>query len=136
MTTAPSRWMAPPKDVVKINFNAAIFEESGDFSIGVIAQNSQGQSLAWSANRRIISPKAAETWAERIAIQLAAEYAWTRIILKCDCATLHVKLTTLRNRSSTISSIIHNILELSSSFVLCSFSLVHRIANVVAHSLG
>ncbi|KAL0416372.1 UNVERIFIED_CONTAM: hypothetical protein Slati_3469100 [Sesamum latifolium] len=137
-TTVSSRWLAPPDGAVKINSDAAIFKESGDFSIGVIARNSQRQSLAWSANRchRVISSKAAEAWAARTAIQLAAQFGWTRIILEVDCATLHIKLTTLRDRSSTIWPIVHDILDLSSSFALCSFSLIRRKANVVAHSLA
>ncbi|KAL0309769.1 UNVERIFIED_CONTAM: hypothetical protein Sradi_5919200 [Sesamum radiatum] len=138
MTTTIVKWMDPPDDVVKINSDAAIFKEVGNFGIGIIARNSQGQSLAWSASRhhRSISPEAAETWAAHIAIQLAAQHGWTKIILECDCATSHIKLTTSGDRTSNISPVIHDILLASSSFVLCTFSLVQRTANVIAHSLS
>ncbi|KAL0313501.1 UNVERIFIED_CONTAM: hypothetical protein Sradi_5749400 [Sesamum radiatum] len=58
-STAPVKWSAPPDDVVKINSDAAIFEEAGAFGVGVIARNSQGQSLAWIASRhhRTLSPE-------------------------------------------------------------------------------
>ncbi|KAL0461293.1 UNVERIFIED_CONTAM: putative mitochondrial protein [Sesamum latifolium] len=114
-STAPVKWSVPPNDVVKINSDAAIFEEAGAFGVGVIAQNSQGQSLAWTASRhhRTLSPEAAEAWAARIAIQLVVQQGWTKIIIEGDCATLHIKLTTPEDRSSLISPIIHDILVAS-----------------------
>ncbi|KAL0302385.1 UNVERIFIED_CONTAM: hypothetical protein Scaly_2565200 [Sesamum calycinum] len=93
-TPTSTRWLTPPADVVKINSDAAIFQESGNFGIGVIALDSQGQCLAWTAIRlhRTISPEVAEAWAVRITIQFAASHGWPRIVLEMDCATLHIKL--------------------------------------------
>ncbi|KAL0430792.1 UNVERIFIED_CONTAM: putative mitochondrial protein [Sesamum radiatum] len=117
---------------------SAMFRETSDIGIGVIARDSQGQCLAWTALRlhKNISPATAEAWAARIAIQFAARHGWPNIVLEVDCAPLHVQLVTFSDRLSNIGPIVHDILALSSSFSHCSFSLVRRSANEVAHTLA
>ncbi|KAL0432984.1 UNVERIFIED_CONTAM: putative mitochondrial protein [Sesamum latifolium] len=108
---------------------------SGDIGIGVIARDSQGQCLAWTALRihKNILPATAEAWAARIAIQFAARHGWPNIVLEVDSAPLHVQLATFSDRLSNIGPIVHDTLA---SFSHCSFSLVRRSANVVAHTLA
>ncbi|KAL0399602.1 UNVERIFIED_CONTAM: hypothetical protein Sradi_2303500 [Sesamum radiatum] len=44
-----TRWVAPNNDAVKLNSDAAMFRETGDIGIGVIARDSQGQCVEWKS---------------------------------------------------------------------------------------
>ncbi|KAL0439589.1 UNVERIFIED_CONTAM: hypothetical protein Slati_2441900 [Sesamum latifolium] len=131
-------WTAPPSGFIKLNSDAAIFQSVGDFGVGVIARDSGGHCLAWSALRlhHSLSPEVAEAWAARIAIQLAHRFGWTNIILEGDCASVHSHLSSPGACSSAISPIVFDIISLSTSFNSCVFSLVRRTGNTVAHSLA
>ncbi|KAL0433401.1 UNVERIFIED_CONTAM: hypothetical protein Slati_2674400 [Sesamum latifolium] len=118
-TPASLQWVAPPENVVKINSDATLFQDKGDIGIGVIARDSIGRCLAWKASR-FHRRLAAEAWAVRIAIELAAQYGWNRIILEGDCATLLTKLKFADCSSPVSGPIVHDVLMLSSSFLSCS----------------
>ncbi|KAL0331697.1 UNVERIFIED_CONTAM: hypothetical protein Sangu_1715200 [Sesamum angustifolium] len=52
VTTAPSvsissPWLAPPPDVIKLNFDGAAFDQDGEMGVGVVARNDLGQCVGW-----------------------------------------------------------------------------------------
>ncbi|KAL0421780.1 UNVERIFIED_CONTAM: hypothetical protein Slati_3200900 [Sesamum latifolium] len=140
LNTAPAAqtWVAPSGNIIKINSDAAIFHSNEAVGIGAVAQDSTGKCIAWKAFRihRNLSPEVAEAWAARIAITLGKQQGWSHIILETDCATRHAKLMSTEQLPSTTAPVIHEILELTKSFLSCSFSLVRRTVNVIAHNLA
>ncbi|KAL0405607.1 UNVERIFIED_CONTAM: hypothetical protein Slati_3874600 [Sesamum latifolium] len=133
-----SIWIASPPGFIKLNLDVAIFQSVGNFGVGVVARDSDGHYLAWSAIRlhRSLSPEVAEAWAARIESQLAHRFGWTNIVLEGDCASVYSHLSSPGAYSSTISPVIFDIISLSSSFSSCVFSLVRRSGNTLAHSLA
>ncbi|KAL0401117.1 UNVERIFIED_CONTAM: hypothetical protein Slati_4141600 [Sesamum latifolium] len=83
-TTAPYRWSPPPANVVKINFDGALFVNEGESGVGVVARDSAGSCLAWLSRRlpNCLSPELVEAMAAREALSMAQRLHWRRIILK------------------------------------------------------
>ncbi|KAL0442158.1 UNVERIFIED_CONTAM: hypothetical protein Sradi_0154700 [Sesamum radiatum] len=131
-------WTTPPIDFLKLNVDAAIFSKDGDIAAGIVAPNNHVICIAWTTIRehRLVSPKAAKTWAARIAIQFTIRHGWTHIIIETDYANLHSYLTHSKRYPSDCEPFIHDVLTLSTVLRSCLFSLVRRTGNALAHSLA
>ncbi|KAL0413622.1 UNVERIFIED_CONTAM: hypothetical protein Sradi_1563900 [Sesamum radiatum] len=72
-TTAPCRWSPPPVNVVKINFDGALFVNEGESGIGVVARDSADTCLAWLSRRlpNCFSLELVEAMAAREALSMA-----------------------------------------------------------------
>ncbi|KAK4401657.1 hypothetical protein Sango_0906400 [Sesamum angolense] len=134
----PVRWSPPGLDEVKLNFDGAIFASSVEVGIGIIARDSAGACVGWKSVRKQGSfvPEMVEAMAAREAILLACRVGWRRIILEGDCANIYQKLSALSPDCSALGAIIRDIKCLALNFDLCSFSLVRRSGNKVAHCLA
>ncbi|KAK4390180.1 hypothetical protein Sango_2081300 [Sesamum angolense] len=128
----------PKNGFVKINYDAALFLDTDDFGIGVIARDHKGNCLAWLSQRlyRTISPELAEAWVARPAIDLGIIFKRDKIIIEGDCANLVKQLVDHEGYSSSTKLLIHDIFALCPRFLSCSFSLVRRQGYCVAHSLA
>ncbi|KAL0328269.1 UNVERIFIED_CONTAM: hypothetical protein Scaly_2259500 [Sesamum calycinum] len=135
-TTVFALWRPPENGFVKINYDTALFLDTGDFGICVIARDHKGNCLAWLSQRlhRTISPELAEAWAARATIDLGIRFKWDKIIIEGDCANLGKQLVDRKGYSSSMEVLIHDIFALCPRFLSCSFSLVRRQGNCVAHS--
>ncbi|KAL0352379.1 UNVERIFIED_CONTAM: hypothetical protein Scaly_1626600 [Sesamum calycinum] len=136
-TTVFALWRPLENGFVKINYDAALFLDIGDFGIGVIAHDHEGNCLAWLSQRlhRTISPALA-AWAARAAIDLGIRFKWDKIIIEGNCANLVKQLVDQEGYSSSTKLLIHEIFALCPRFLSCSFSLLRRQGNCVAHSLA
>ncbi|KAL0308654.1 UNVERIFIED_CONTAM: putative mitochondrial protein [Sesamum radiatum] len=134
----PVRWSPPGLDEVKLNFDGAIFASSVEVGIGIIARDSVGACVGWKSVRKqgLFDPEMVEAMAARGAILLAWRVGWRRIILEGDCANIYQKLSALSPDCSALGAIIRDIKCLALNFDLCSFSLVRRSGNKVAHCLA
>ncbi|KAL0396709.1 UNVERIFIED_CONTAM: hypothetical protein Scaly_0119300 [Sesamum calycinum] len=123
---------------VKLNFDGAIFASSVEVGIGIIARDSAGACVGWKSVRKqgLFDPEMVEAMAAREAILLACRVGWRRIILEGDCANIYQKLSALSPDCSALGAIIRDIKCLALNFDLCSFSLVRRSGNKVAHCLA
>ncbi|KAK7856349.1 hypothetical protein CFP56_023716 [Quercus suber] len=80
-------WSCPPVDVFKVNFNAALFENTGCAGIGVAIRDSDGEIIATSS-QRIPLPffvEMAEALAAHRALLFAQELSLYKVMLVGDC---------------------------------------------------
>ncbi|KAL0427311.1 UNVERIFIED_CONTAM: hypothetical protein Slati_2905900 [Sesamum latifolium] len=137
-TSVSSSWRPPEHGFVKINYDAALFLDTGDFGIGIIARDHNGNCLAWHSQRlhRTISPEIAEAWAARAAVELGCRSNWDKIVIEGDCANLVKQLVTHEGYTSSTEVIIRDIFALCPRFLSSSSSLVRRQGNCVAHFIA
>ncbi|KAL0429893.1 UNVERIFIED_CONTAM: putative mitochondrial protein [Sesamum radiatum] len=137
-TSVSSSWRPPEQGFVKINYDVALFFDTGDFGIGIIARDHNGNCLAWLSQRlhRIISPEIGEAWVARAAVELGCRSNWDKIVIEGDCANLVKQLVTHEGHDSSTEVIIRDIFALCPRFRSSSFSLVRRQGNCVAHSIA
>ncbi|KAL0449808.1 UNVERIFIED_CONTAM: putative mitochondrial protein [Sesamum latifolium] len=132
------RWSPLGIGEIKLNFDGAVFLNSSEIGLGVIAQDSDGVCIGWRSVRMkgLRAPEMVEATAAREAILLAERFGWRRITLEGDCANLYFKLVSCLPDCSALGIITRDIKSLASAFDSCSFSLVRRTGNQVAHRLA
>ncbi|KAL0355952.1 UNVERIFIED_CONTAM: putative mitochondrial protein [Sesamum radiatum] len=132
------RWSPPGFGEIKLNFDGAVFGSSSKIGLGIIARNSDGVSVGRKSARRkgLPAPEMVEATAAREAILLAGRFGWRRIVLEGDCANLYFKLVSYQLDCSALGIITRDVKSLASAFDSCSFSLVRRSGNQVAHRLA
>ncbi|KAL0327681.1 UNVERIFIED_CONTAM: hypothetical protein Sangu_1846100 [Sesamum angustifolium] len=131
-------WLCPPSATVKINCDGAVFEQGMEMGLGVIARDDQGGCLWWSSKRitRGGNGEIAEAMAVRHGLELGARLGWSSVIIESDCANLISKILSPDHDMSFIGPIVADSRTLAASFQLCSFNLVPRYCNTVAHVLA
>ncbi|KAL0442132.1 UNVERIFIED_CONTAM: putative mitochondrial protein [Sesamum radiatum] len=136
-SSVPHRWLAPAPGRIKINFNAALFNHTLDIGVGVVCRNSLGSCIAWLSHRftRSASPELAEAIAAREALLLASKRGFSNLLLEGDREILIHKLQNPIPDSSPLGVVIDDIKHLANQ-LNCSFSIVRRSGNVVAHVLA
>ncbi|KAG8373060.1 hypothetical protein BUALT_Bualt12G0131500 [Buddleja alternifolia] len=136
--TIPDTWVAPPTNVIKINFDGGVLVEKKGVGSGVVARNSNGSCLGWLSKffLDIEDPEHAKAIIAREAMELAYRFGWRNIILEGDCAQVISKLQSPDTDSSFIASLISNVKFLCSRFACVSFCQVKRSDNCVAHTLA
>nr|POE67196.1 putative ribonuclease h protein [Quercus suber] len=134
----PTRWLPPPKDWVKVNFDGAIFQKEKLAGLGCIIRNDEG--LVMAAFTQCIplptSVEMVEVLAARSAIGFARELCLSQVILEGDSDTIIRALFGGGFDSSSFGHIIRDIKLLSSVFQNLSFCHTRRQGNSVAHRLA
>ncbi|KAL0374065.1 UNVERIFIED_CONTAM: hypothetical protein Sradi_3322200 [Sesamum radiatum] len=116
-------WKSPSLDFIKVNFDGAVFERTGEMGVGAVARDSDGHCLAWLAHRVSCSEfgELAEAWAAREAIQLALRKGWRLVVLEGNCAGLIQKLDIRLEDLSVIGPSVADIRLLARQFLSCRF---------------
>ncbi|KAK4397413.1 hypothetical protein Sango_1577900 [Sesamum angolense] len=101
-------------------------------------QDSDGACVWWKSIRKrwLPEPEMVEAVAAREAVFLARRFGWRKIVVEGDCPNLHRKLISHQPDCSSIGAVIRDIRCLAADFDLCSFLLVCRAANKMAHCLA
>ena len=78
------RWLPPPVDWYKANFNAIIFQDDGRASLGVIIHDSNGSTMVSLSQNIQLSNSVVEVeaMAASRAIELSLELGFDKIIFK------------------------------------------------------
>ncbi|XP_074378327.1 uncharacterized protein LOC141719860 [Apium graveolens] len=130
----------PTEGKVKINTDAAIFEESRRFSYAFIARNHRGDLVeaVSSCKQGIVDPVLAEAIGVREALSWVKERGWQVVDLETDCLALIQAI-----RCSTINlSYLGRVVDECRSLLLLlkerqiTLNFVKRSANKVAHFLA
>ncbi|OMO99660.1 hypothetical protein COLO4_13164 [Corchorus olitorius] len=131
-------WQAPPPGVYKVNFDGSFQSASKEGSYGAIARDYEGNVLGAIAGRLelVADSFQAECLAALKAITWAKDMGFNNIVLEGDALSIIRKVTASMPDFSPIGVYIAEIKVLSSSFVSCLFSHVHRDGNVIAHDLA
>lgn len=125
-----SKWRPPRANVVKINVDTAVFNESGcRFRVAIRDVQGIGVSSAHKFASVSLTP------ATQFRIQVASPLNPERVIVESDCLNLTDELGRMDKQLTDFSLIIEDIVA-HSAFQECSWFYVRRVANKMAHCLA
>ncbi|KAL0345685.1 UNVERIFIED_CONTAM: hypothetical protein Sradi_4399800 [Sesamum radiatum] len=129
----------PPAGSFKLNFDAAIHEDSNGAGAGVVVRDNAGSCLRWTSKffPGIKAAEQAEPLAARAAAFLARHLQLTNVIIEGDfCLSVINKLKDSAMDDSYISPIIQDIRKVLSGLDKVEFNQVKREGNMAAHFLA
>ena len=125
-------------DMVKINYDGAIFPEEGRAGLGVVCRNSEGAVIA-SLSEQIPLPATiplVEALAARRAAVFAVDLGLTTVVLEGDSDIVFKDLPNTEPSLAPHGHIVQDVKFLASSFSCIIFSHTRRQGNGVAHLLA
>jgi ribonuclease HI len=132
------KWTPPPRNSVKINWDAAVAIEKKEIGIGFIAWDEKGKFLgAVSKKERIaVEPVVAETLTALFAILWCQEQNYHAVIFEGDALQVVNAVNNDRQCSSYYGHLVEDV-KLGLRRVNCTrFCHVRRSANTTAHELA
>lgn len=131
-------WIAPPPQVIKINFDVGVLEPN-KFRVAVVARDAEGRCVWWRIRRLSGQPPVVvgEARAAYDGVLLAMEKGWRSIILEGDNSEI---ISAIQNRVDdsflSYEAFTSSIFALLDSFESFSCSFVRRTGNKLAHALA
>ncbi|GAU39232.1 hypothetical protein TSUD_396790 [Trifolium subterraneum] len=132
------RWEKPALGWVKCNVDVAFVPGSGRTSVGLCFRNNRGQVMAGMTQwqQTVMSSIEGEAWALLLAMEEARHRGFDRVQFESDLKVLVEAIHMKRRGNSEFLSIIHDIINVMSSFLNFEVKFVRRQANLVAHTLA
>ena len=124
------RWMPPPANLVKINFDGAVFSKENYSGVGVVIRDENGQVLGSCTKHLPQAYSAMEVKA------MAAATGVTQIILEGDSLAVIKALREGEQLLSPIGLLLVDVRMLSQSFQKLFYSHSKREGNSVAYSVA
>jgi ribonuclease HI len=136
--TEEERWIPPPRNIVKVNWDAAVDTSKNLIGLGIIARDDKGCFLAAVSKQERIKaePVVAETLAAFNAILLCEEHNFQDVILEGDALQVVKEVNSDKHCSSYFGHLVEDVKNGLRSLNSAKFSHVRRSANVVAHELA
>ena len=133
-----TRWQPPPADLMKINFNGAVFSSGNATGIGVVIRNNLGQVITSCSQRlsQAYSSTDVEALAAAKAVSFAAEIGITKAVLEGDSFTIMNALSSDRHSLALFGLIINDVKFSAENFDQLHYSHVKRECNILAHCLA
>ena len=130
-----SKWQPPVIGIFKMNVDAGFRVEADEGSTGAILRDHagimrRGQAI-WYGNAA--NALAMEALAVRDGVKLAYEMGISHVIVETDCAEVVKRWLDREKDRSEITSIIHEVEELSGNFISFRLNYIGREANEGAH---
>ena len=118
-----TRWQPPPADLMKINFDGAVFSSVNVSGIGVVIRNNLGQVIASCSQRLppVYSSNEVEALATAKAVSFAAEIGITKAVLEGDSLTIMKALSSDHRSLSSFGLMIDDV-KFSAANAHSSFS--------------
>jgi ribonuclease HI len=132
------KWSPPPSGEFLINVDAALFEDLGRMSMGMVVRDHEGKCLAAASVplQGFSSPELAEAMALRQAMEIANEKGFVNVIFASDCLSVIQRLNKPRTDRSDVGLVLKDIKVLAEGFSSVSFKHVRRSLNEAAHLLA
>ena len=133
-----TRWKPPVQELMKINFDGAIFAEEKSSGLGVVIRDRQGLVVASMATRipQQLQPVEIEAMAASKALEFARELGIAEAVLEGDSQVVIMALNSKSPVLAPYGSLVQDSLSLSNSFSKLSYSHTKREGNIVAHNLA
>ncbi|KAE8733199.1 hypothetical protein F3Y22_tig00001478pilonHSYRG00382 [Hibiscus syriacus] len=138
-TTSPTRpngWQPPPHGLIKIKLDASFYHVNRQSFSGIIFKNNGLIMVVTYLNPSVPSPEMAEAIACSLALRLAEDLSFRRLLVEGDALTVILKINSISEDRSDICPIISNIKERNRSFELITFMHVPRKMNNPTHVLA
>ncbi|XP_073061928.1 uncharacterized protein [Primulina eburnea] len=136
--TSPGKWVAPPKDKLRLDVDTAYNEESNCYAIGGVVRNHEGQPVL-AFGKKINKPQSI-AYAELLVIENGLKISQMSNLLlhqvTSDSLLAVQAVTRLEENLSYIWSIATDIRILLDSLSNTSLSHIRRSTNIVAHSIA
>ena len=132
------KWKPLATDLLKVNYDGAIFQDQGRAGIGMVIRNSEGAVMA-SLSQQIPLPTTVaqvEAMVARRAVEFVVELGVTRAIIEGDSETICNELSNPSPSLALHGLLIKDAQQLATAVTDISFSHVCRQGNMVAHSLA
>nr|XP_023927696.1 uncharacterized protein LOC112039084 [Quercus suber] len=133
-----TKWMPPPTDWVKVNFDGAVFQESGEAGLGTIIHNDHGLVMATLTQviPLLTLVEMVEVLAAQRALIFAKELGFDHVILEGESKIAVQAMKREGYSATSFGYIFSNIKVLSTHFKCLVFWHTRRQGNKVAHSLA
>ena len=131
------RWVPPPTNFVKINFDGAVFSKGKFSGVGAVIRDENGLVLGSCSKHlpQAYSAVEVEALAAATALALAEDLGMTRVILEGDSLVIIKALREEEQFLSPIGLLLEDVRMLSLSFKKLLYSHTKREGNSVAHNL-
>ncbi|XP_073120315.1 uncharacterized protein [Henckelia pumila] len=133
-----SKWNKPPRQFLKCNVDAAIFNSPPRMGFRCIIRDSMGEAIAavHGCFPGVFDPRTAEALSIRKALSWLKDLSYSDIMVESYALTLIEALKKRSPDDSYVGLIIEDCRFLALELKSCSFAFVRRSANQVAHSLA
>ncbi|KAL0361038.1 UNVERIFIED_CONTAM: hypothetical protein Sradi_3788300 [Sesamum radiatum] len=103
------KWCPPPPEIIKINFDAAIFKESHGAGAVVVARNDEGRCVGWKTTffEGITDPKCGEALAARTAVEFCHQIKCRNCIVEGNCWQVINKLNSSKVNMCSANLVAH-----------------------------
>ncbi|XP_012845410.1 PREDICTED: uncharacterized protein LOC105965414 [Erythranthe guttata] len=111
-------WEAPPRDVLKINFDASLGSDENSCGLGGLARSFDGKCVVWfsSCCNQRLDATTAEAMAALRAMEFARDHDMHRVILESDSSTIVAAIQGEGGYFFSFGHLIDDIKRLSSVF--------------------
>ncbi|XP_075650250.1 uncharacterized protein LOC142620837 [Castanea sativa] len=132
------RWRPPPVELVKINFDGAVFTNENKSMIGVIIRNDEGLVMASYLKKIPVAYSGCEieTMAAAAALSFASEIGIKRAILEGDSLAVIKALREDASYLSPFGLLLDDVKSLANNFDELSYSRTKREGNQVVPDLA
>lgn len=140
LTDGDVHWKQPQEGTIKVNTDAALFEDSNCYAYAMVARDHEGKLVEAisSCKQGKTDPELAEAIGIREALSWIKATAWPSVVLETDCltATQAIRCTSvnLSYLGRVIDECKHLLSELDNRKVILKF--VKRSSNNVAHFIA
>ena len=138
MQSDGTRWVPPPQAVYKLNYDAAVFEDSASSGFGAVIRNSTGEVMAAMTVKgpTVRGSEVAELLACRKALEFAIDAGFSVLIVEGDSVSVTRWIASGSDIQSTMGNVVGDIRHLLGSLEWASVSCTKRNGNRVAHVLA
>ena len=131
-------WVHPQQPWLKVNVDGAVFERQRAAGVGVVIRDHLGLGRA-ALSMKIHAPLGSleiEAKAIEEGMRFAWDHGFSSAIFEGDSMVVHNSLTSSITSPASICNLISGSLYQATQFRECSFSVVPRCGNKVAHGLA
>ena len=131
-------WQPPPPEAYKLNFDAAIFLDSGRSGYGAIIWNEKGEAMAamTASGPKVCTSDEAKLLAWRRAIEFVVDVGFSRIIIEGDNINIIRAISSLVENTSLFGNVVDDIRHFMQGLQWFSVCCIRRGGNRVAHAFA